>query len=406
MQIVHATFKSKEGKEAVELLHDIGVDIEDYKLIESTSGDLLIINLVYGKMDVLIDGLKNRFDFENNKERSLIIFTPDTVIPRNLEKLNKISFRATRESLITFAQNHSEINLQYLMMLLFSGIIVTLGLILDNVAVIVGGMVIAPVLGPILSISLGIILGDIKLVRQGLLAEIVAITFAVGLGIIFGIIIPNVDLNDSLIARTQPSLADILIAMSAGAAGAYVLIKGNLKSGLVGVMVAASLLPVMATIGIGITLKRSAMVWGATLLLLGNYVSLILSTMTIFYIEGLKPQVWFEKRATNIIRKSFLFIISSILILSIPLGYLTYYQFFNESPNDIVYRKVFENFPKDNSYSLENIKIDGNEINLFLYTNKNIANGILDKTKDEINKSLNGNYKINFDMVNTIRITY
>ncbi len=63
MQVVHANLRSGEGKVAVELLKTLGIDIEDYKLITSPAGDLLIINLLYGNTDVLLDNLTAEFAF-------------------------------------------------------------------------------------------------------------------------------------------------------------------------------------------------------------------------------------------------------------------------------------------------------------------------------------------------------
>ncbi|MTI65503.1 MAG: TIGR00341 family protein [Firmicutes bacterium] len=405
MQIVHATFKRNEGNKAVSLLEEMGVDIEDYKLIESKSGDLLIINLVYGDMDVFLDGLTSKFDFENDDERSLIIFTPDTVIPRNKEKLTKASFRATRESLVTFANSKSQADLEYIMLVIFSSVITTLGLILDNVAVIVGGMVIAPVLGPIIAISIGIVLGKSKLIKQGLLAEVVAITIAVGTGAIFGLIIPNVELNNSLLIRMRPTLADVLIALSAGAAGAYVLIKGNLKSGLVGVMVAASLLPVMATIGLGVTMPESTMLGGSILLLAGNYLALILSTIGIFYLEGLKPQVWYKHKADKIVKKSLSLIVVSVIVLSIPLGSLTLYQFYYEKPGEIITKTINSNL-FDINYRIERIEVDENNIDITIFSDTLLAEEKLRNIKKNLNVKLTKKYNINFNIVKAKRYSY
>lgn len=399
MQIVLATFHPNEGEEAIELLSTLGVDIEDYKLIKSESGDLLIINLLYGDTDVLIDNLTGRFDFENDKERSLIIFTPDTVIPRDKKKLERASFHATRESLVTFAQDKSRLSFEYLLLVIFSSVITSLGLILDNVAVIVGGMVIAPVLGPILAITIGIVLGDTSLIRRGIAAEFAAIVFAILVGVIFGSFIPNVEITNSLRIRMFPTLADLLIAMAAGAAGAYTLIKGQLESGLVGVMVAASLLPVMSTIGIGISMGNQTMIIGPFLLLAGNYLSLLLANILVFYFKGLKPQIWYKHKADKIIRKSLLLIIIAVILLSIPLGFLTIYQFFIEKPADIIKSTIRQHLLKKWDYRIEKIEINGSLVNVYIYAEKEIKEDLLTGIKQEIETRLAKEYNINFKII-------
>ncbi|MFW6022347.1 MAG: TIGR00341 family protein [Halanaerobiaceae bacterium] len=399
MQIVHATFRSGEGDQAVGLLSTLGVDIEDYKLIKSESGDLLIINLLDGNIDVLLDNLTSTFDFENNKERSLMIFTPDTVIPRSNNKIKKDEFRASRESLITFAQEKSEINIQYLLLVIFSAIISSLGLMLDNVAVIVGAMVIAPVLGPILAITIGIVLGDSKLIRRGISAEILAVVSAVVIGAIFGLFIPNVGITDSLRVRMYPTMADLIIATAAGAAGAYTLIKGQLESGLVGVMVAASLIPVMSTIGIGISLGYNSMILGAVLLLAGNYLSLLLANIVVFYFNGLKPQIWFKHKAEKIVKRSLVFIIIAVILISVPLGALTVYQFYTEKPVEKIREIIKDNLVTEWNYRIEQINIEGNLIEVYLFAEDKLSKQLLDNIKNEIQSNFDKKYNINFKVI-------
>lgn len=400
MQIVHAVFRPGEGKEAVKFLNTLGVDIQDYKLIKSETGDLLIINLLYGDADILLDNLMSRFDFKGDKERSLIIFTPDTVIPRDRKRARKANFHASRESLITFAQDKSGINSEYVFLVIFSSIITSLGLILDNVAVIVGGMVIAPVLGPILGITIGIVLGDNKLIRKGIAAEILAVVLAVVVGAIFGLFIPNVDITSSLRIRMYPTLADLFIAMAAGAAGAYSLVKrGQPGSGLVGVMVAAALLPVMSTIGIGLSFGYTTMIIGASLLLAGNYLSLLLATLIVFYFKGVRPQMWYEVKAQKIVKKSMVFFVISVILLSVPLGILTVHQFYIEKPKDIIKSVIKERLVMDWSYRIEDIEIQGKLINAYLYADESISTDFLNDIKKEISDKLNNEYSINFKII-------
>mgnify|MGYP006282411139 CR=1 FL=1 len=400
MQVVHATFRAGEGKEAVELLETLGIDIEDYKLLESKSGDLLIINLLYGDTDVLLDNLTSRFDFEEDEERSLVIFTPDTVVPRNKKKLEKASFHATRESLITFAQSNSQIDFQYIMLVIVSAIITSLGLILNNVAVIVGSMVIAPMLGPILAITIGIVIGSGQLIKKGISAEIIGTVIAILVGFIIGLIIPDVDLTEALKIRMFPTLADLLIATSAGAASAYTLIRGQLKTGLVGVMVAASLLPVMGAIGIGISMANQTLILGGFLLLGGNFLGLILANMLVFYFEGLRPQMWHKFKAEKIIKKSLIFILIAVIILSIPLGILTLYQFYIEKPIEIVKSTIRDNLTNEWEFRIESVVIDNNIINVYMYAEPAILNkNLLESIKKQIQKILAREYNINFKII-------
>ena len=399
MQVVHATFRSGEGIEAVELLDTLGIDIEDYKLLESKTGDLLIINLLYGDTDVLLDNLTSKFDFDEDEERSLVIFTPDTVIPRDEEKTKKASFRATRETIITFAQNNSKVNFEYLMLVAVSAVITSLGLILDNVAVIVGGMVIAPVLGPILAVTVGIMLGDSKLIKKGISAEIIAVVVAILIGFVFGSALPNVEITNALKVRMFPTLADLFIALAAGAASAYALVRGQLESGLVGVMVSAALLPVMSTIGIGISFANRTMILGAFLLLGGNFLGLLLANLLVFYFEGLKPQIWYKFEANKIIKKSLIFIMVAVLVLSIPLGVLTFYQFYVEKPVEIIRQIVQDNLGTNWDYRIERVELNGKLITVFFYFYSSFNNRVLKRIKKRVSQELASEYNIIFKII-------
>ncbi|MFW5981619.1 MAG: TIGR00341 family protein [Halanaerobiaceae bacterium] len=404
MQIVHATFRPGEGEEAVELLSTLGVDIEDYKLIKSESGDLLIINLLYGDTDVLLDNMKSRFDFEHDKERSMVIFTPDTVIPRNLDKIQKAEFRASRESLITFAENKSEVNSHYILLVFLSAVIATMGLILDNVAVIVGAMVIAPVLGPLLALTIGIMLADYRLIRKGIAAEILAITIAITVGATFALFLPEAELSNSLYIRMYPNIGDLFIALAAGGAGAYSLIKNQLESGLIGVMVAAALIPVMATIGVGVGLGFMAMVWGASILLVVNLLSILLANIIVFYFKGLKPQLWYKHKAKKVIKKSLSFVILAIILISIPLAIITTYQFYVQKPVDRINDLVREALVLD--YRIDRIRVDGNLVEVYLYAEHEIDDKRLLNVKNKIQEELDEEYTVNFKFIPIEQLTF
>jgi uncharacterized hydrophobic protein (TIGR00341 family) len=399
LQIVHATFRPGEGDEAVELLETLGIDIEDYKLLETKTGDLLIINLLYGDTNVLLDNLASHFDFEDDEERSLVIFTPDTVVPRNEDKVQKASFRATRETIITFAQNNSKVNIDYLMLVAVSAVITSLGLMLNNVAVVVGGMVIAPVLGPILAVTIGIMLGDSKLIKKGIATEIMASVVAILIGFLFGSLLPQMEVTNALRIRMFPTLADLFIALAAGAAAAYALVRGHLESGLVGVMVAAALLPVMCTIGIGISMGNQTMILGALLLLGGNFLGLLLSNMIVFYFEGLKPQIWYKFKANKLIKKSLIFIIVAVIIFSIPLGILTFYQFYVEKPVGIVKQIVRDNLGSKWDYRVERVELDGKLVTVFIYADDKFNEEVLKNIKKQISSQLAKEYNIIFKII-------
>lgn len=402
MQTVLATFKDGEGEEAVELLDALDVDVADYKLISSGTGDLLLINLLYGNTNTVIDNLSQNFNFEKDEDRSLVIFTPDTVLPRNEEKLKESSFRATRESLVTYAQNNSMIDDQFVFLSVMAAVIASLGLILNNIPVIVGSMLIAPVFGPIVAICLGIVLGDFKLLGRGLMSEATVALVGIVVGGIMGEIIPNVTVNSALKVRMFPTAADILIALAAGSAGAYSLISG-IKTQIVGVVIAAALIPVMCTIGLGISLGNLIMVGGSLLLLGGNYLALVLVIVVVFYLKGLKPQIWYKFKAKRLVKKSLILIIVAVIILSLPLSWLTYQRMIKEKPKDIVRKLYRKSFGDELETNLLQIKIEGKKVEMFIYTPKDTNKYYFKLLERQIKKKLGSDYRVIFEVVPTKR---
>ncbi|MCK8816122.1 TIGR00341 family protein [Natroniella sulfidigena] len=402
MQIVHATFESGKGKEAVDLLKRLGIDIENYKLIESETGDLLILNLLYGNQDQLLDGLKERFNFSENTERSLIIFTPDTVIPRDKEKVKEYNYRASRETIVTYAKDNSKVDSQLLILAVVAAIIATLGLIIDNTAVIVGSMVIAPVFGPIIAIAVGIVLGDLKLSVQGLIAELVVVVVAVVIGALSGLVIPNVTINRALEVRMLPTLPDLLIAFAAGGAGAYSLVT-NIKQQLVGVVIAAALIPVMATIGIGIALWSWPLFSGAILLLLANFFALLLAIVLTFYFKGLKPQFWYDLTAKKLIKKSLIILVISLLLLAVPLWVITYQQMVKEQPEDVVRQTYREHFKDQFESRLIKVEVGEERIELVFYSPHAKDKEDINSLAEQIQQQLERDYVIEFEVIPTQR---
>ncbi|WP_027339437.1 TIGR00341 family protein [Halonatronum saccharophilum] len=404
MQVIHANFAAGEGDRAISLLMNLGFEEEDYKLIQSNTGDLLIVNLLYGNADLLIDKMKKEFDFVNNAERSLVIFTPDTVIPKDEEKAKVEDYRASRETIVTYAKDNSELSSEIIFMAIVAAIVATLGLILDNTAVIVGSMIIAPVFGPIATMAIGIVLGDLKLFAKGMVVELAIIGIGIGVGAFFGFIIPNVTINRALEVRMLPTLPDLLVALAAGGAGAYSLLTNVKSQQLVGVVIAAALIPVMATMGIGVSIGEADLVVGAALLLFGNLFSLLLAIIVVFYFKGLKPQWWYEDTAKEMIKKSLIILTISFIILSLPLSVITYREMVQGEPEDIIRDIYWEEIGDPFEGRLLSVQVEMGEVDIILYTSMDIESQYFKDFSKRVKEEIGDEYKVNLEVIPTKRI--
>ncbi len=180
-------------------------------------------------------------------------------------------------------------------MVFLSTIVASIGLIENNVAVIVGAMVIAPLLGPNIALAFATSLGDSELMWQSLKTNFVGLALALLMAMAIGLIWPDHLHSSEIMVRTDVGLDGVLLALASGAAAVLSLTTG-LSSALVGVMVAVALLPPTATLGMMLGSGQLNLALGAGLLLAVNVVCINLSAKLMFQLKGVKPRTWLEKR--------------------------------------------------------------------------------------------------------------
>ena len=196
--------------------------------------------------------------------------------------------RISREELYAEIEGPVRITANYLALVAFSTIVAAIGLMRDSVAVIIGAMVIAPMLGPNMALSLATLLTDGPLARQAVKSILIGIVEALTLALLLGLVLEVDDNSAELIARTRVGLGDVVLALCAGAAGALSFTSG-ISSGLVGVMVAVALLPPLTACGLFGALGDWPQAAGTALLFLINLVSINLSGVIVFRLQGIRP---------------------------------------------------------------------------------------------------------------------
>ncbi|NCC24210.1 MAG: TIGR00341 family protein [Deltaproteobacteria bacterium] len=226
----------------------------------------------------------------------IAVLPVETFLPKPDDEKRKQEDSATaaREALYESVEKSAQLTLDYLVLIVLSTIVAAVGLVESNVAVLIGAMVIAPLLGPNLALSLGTALGDLSLMRQAAKTLAVGIALAVLLSAGMGMIWEEGATSPELLARTEAGLDSVALALASGAAAALSMTTG-LSSVLVGVMVAVALLPPAATMGflLGAGLPEAAI--GAGLLLGVNIVSVNLSSKVVFFLKSIRPRTWLEK---------------------------------------------------------------------------------------------------------------
>jgi len=223
--------------------------------------------------------------------------------------------RASRHELLGSIERSSRITLNYTLLVILSAIVVTIGFIKDSEAVIIGAMVIAPMLGPIISIAFSSILGDFLLIRRSSITLIFAISIGIGIALLSSFLLPVPLENTEFASRTHVNLSDIVLALTSGTAGALSIIS-RLPDALVGVMVAVALLPPTVVLGMSIGEGLWQEAYGAGLLLVGNISSVILAAIIVFSLSGIRPVKWKDvDRAKTSQKLSILFVSITIIFL-------------------------------------------------------------------------------------------
>lgn len=262
--------------------------IDDKNLQQSR---LLVSN---DKLQGLLDTLQSALGTQQNTR--ILVLPVEVSLPRQEDDKAKEESKAisARETLLEDAKKNTRLDLNYFILVGLSTVVATIGLIEDNVTIVIGAMVIAPLLGPNLALSLGTALGNITLVKKSIFTLLSGIVAAVGLATIIGSFWTSSIESSELMARTVVGLDSAVLALASGAAAALSITTG-LSSVLVGVMVAVALLPPATALGIMLGQAKFGLAIDAGLLLAINIVCVNLSSKIVFFMKGIRPRTSSEK---------------------------------------------------------------------------------------------------------------
>ncbi len=207
----------------------------------------------------------------------------------------------------------------YFVLIVLSCIIATLGLLLNSGAVVIGAMLVAPLMSPIFAFSLGLVLSDVRLLRLSVEAVFKGVALAVIIAAFIGVLSPFKELTGEIMARTQPTLLDLAVALASGMAGAYAVARKDVSAALPGVAIAAALMPPLGTVGLGLALGDARVAGGAFLLFAANIAAISLAGVIVFMLLGIRPQIRQPEAQEQISRRLIGFIIL-LVVIAIPLG--------------------------------------------------------------------------------------
>jgi uncharacterized hydrophobic protein (TIGR00341 family) len=283
----------------------------------------------------MMDALEKKFSHVEGFRMVLLAVEASVPRPEKKEKVpekpgeaaaeegpDKKRKRISREELYSDVVKMTELSWIYVVLIILASVVAAVGILRNNVVYIIGAMVIAPVLGPNVALSLAATLGDGELSRRALWAIATGISVALIFSALVGIAFDVDTQIPELLSRTEVNFGDIALALAAGGA-AVISLSSGLVSALIGVMVAVALLPPLVTLGMLAGSGHWDLALGSLLLFLVNLICVNLAGVVTFLFQGVRPLIWWEanraKRATRnaiLLWTVLLFLLALLIYLS------------------------------------------------------------------------------------------
>lgn len=221
-----------------------------------------------------------------------------------------------------------------LWVLIFAIFIACLGLNLNSTAVIIGAMLISPLMGPIIGMGLAVGRADLELLKRSLTNYGVSTVISVLTAALYFQLTPLTEAQSELLARTSPTLYDVLIALFGGAAGILAISTGGKGNVIPGVAIATALMPPLCTAGYGLAMGEWPFFFGACYLFFINTVFIALATYLGVRLLQFKPKQFVDKARLAVVNR---YIAVIVVVTMLPAVYMT---------TQIIRQSVFENHVK------------------------------------------------------------
>lgn len=291
-QKIEIVIPSEQESQVKKIFEDVHVlDLDYFR----SSGSKTRFNVVIQaeQTEEVLDIIQSNFAHTDGFK---IVLTPVDYFPRPPEE-KKRRFpsifdirkeRVSREEIYSSIVEMTSLNSVYLWMAVLSSLIAAIGVLNNNVAIIIASMIIAPLLGPAIGLTYGIVMGDLSLARSALKTGVVGVLIGFSIAFVLGMFL-TVDLTiPAVITRTNVGQGGFVLALASGFAGALA-VSSRQSSTLVGVMISISLMPPLVTFGLLLGAGDFFLAWGALLIFLVNLAAIYFAALLTFYRAGLAP---------------------------------------------------------------------------------------------------------------------
>jgi len=215
----------------------------------------------------------------------------------------------------------------FFVLLLLSTVIATYGVLSNSTATVIGAMIVAPLMGPIMATTAAVVMGSAQRAWRSLALVVVGVASVILFSILLTLVVPDFTIsftnNGEISSRISPGLYALLTALGAGAAGAFITSRAEIADSMGGVAIAISLVPPLCVVGISVSQGQWVAAGGALLLFLTNFLAILLAGGIVFMLIGLGKLV-IGGESTRWRRRSFALIIIGTLLVAIPLTLTAY----------------------------------------------------------------------------------
>ena len=233
-------------------------------------------------------------------------------------------------SLFTNLREESKLSQNFMVLLILATMIATFGLFINSSSVIIGAMLLAPLMQPIVSLSMGVLRQDTSLEINGAKTIAVGVIAVLVTAAIIALFTPIERLTSEMSGRLSPTILDLFVAIVSGVAAAYAKSNEKILGSLAGVAIAVALVPPIAVAGIGLGWADWHMFSSAFLLFITNLVGIVLSAAFTFSLLGFSP--------LHLAKKGIMIWMVIVLVVAVPL-----YSSFSTMKEDIAIQKTLSN---------------------------------------------------------------
>lgn len=228
--------------------------------------------------------------------------------------------RIEQDEISRQSQEMAAPSLDYFVLLLVSAMLASLGLLLNSAAVIIGAMLVAPLMQPLMAFSAGLATAQLPLTRRASLTLVQGVLFALLVAVLAGRLIPPETPTTEMLARGNPSLLDAAVALASGFVAAYATARKDIPAALAGVAIAAALMPPLCTVGLGFALQEIELGLGAALLFLTNIICIVVAGWAVYFWLGMRPNLDPSSRARTGYRNLVVAVVLLLVVVGIVLN--------------------------------------------------------------------------------------